>query len=199
MTRRGTQAQAVYQKYSDGSACEIELTARNKAVHRVQINFSGPISAIPSLKNSKLPGHNFLSPSVTTRLQIMDALFFGALNKSGFSGRLSFGAQPVGVVCVCAKRKVRFDTDNVFATVRDWLEPQTKQVGRCRERGWGIGLIENDVQVRGFAILDTDIGLLLNKTIIVIQPYEEMRANLRMFVHEVFFAAMNDGGKWLEN
>ena len=186
-------------KYMYGSACAVELSIRHGGLRRVKIEFSGPAANIPSLKNSKIPGKNFVNPSTMARIRLMDYLYENSLKKCQIPAPITFGQLPVALMLICAKRKVHFDTDNCLATVRDWLEPKTKKVGKGKQRGWGIGIVENDRQIRGFAVYDKDLGLDLKKSILIIQPYDGAKERLAEFVQSVFFDISDGDIKYLVN
>lgn len=102
------------------------------------IEVHGPLAAIPSMKNSKLPGKNFMSNDYKARILALLALIEPELE--GFS----FGDTFVHMILISAGQG---DLDGVCATVKDMLEPRTKQVGKGknkRDRGWGLGVINDD-------------------------------------------------------
>lgn len=186
-------------KYSSGSGCSIELFVKKQKIERVKLEFSGPIAHIPSLKNSKMPGKNFTNVETMARLKVMDYVYKQSVAKSGIHFPVNFGKDDVALILICAKRKVAFDTDNCLATIRDWLEPPTKKVGKGRTRGWGVGLVDNDRQIKGIAIYDRDIGLTLDKSIVVIQRYDRTKDRMTDFVHDVFFDISEDVERWVVN
>lgn len=186
-------------KYAPGSGCNIEAYIKHRRIERVKIELLGPIAHIPSLKNSKLPGKNFINAETLARIKVMDTVFKQTAAKLGLHFRMSFDKEDVALIVVCAKRKVAFDTDNCLATVRDWLEPATKKVGKGRLRGWGIGLIDNDRQVKGLALYDKDLGLTLDKSIIILQRFDRTKDRLAEFVHEAFFDINEGVERWVVN
>lgn len=186
-------------KYSSGAGCAVEILLKKHEVQRVKLELSGPIAHIPSLKNSKLPGRNFINPETAARLRVMDFVYKQSIAKTGLRAPVTFGKNEVALIVICAKRKVSFDTDNCLATIRDWLEPGTKMVGKGRARGWGVGLVENDRQIRGMALYDKDIGLRLDKSIVVVQRFDSSQDQLTDFVHHVFFDMNEDLEKWTVN
>jgi hypothetical protein len=186
-------------KYSTGAGCAVEILLKGRQIQRIKLELSGPIAHIPSLKNSKLPGRNFINPDTLARLRVMDYVYKQGIMKTGLNVPVTFGKDEVALIVVCAKRKVSFDTDNCLATVRDWLEPSTKPVGKAKSRGWGIGIVDNDRQIRGMALYDKDIGLTLDKSIIVIQRFDKTRDRLTDFVHDVFFDISEEVDRWVVN
>ena len=186
-------------KYSSGAGCSIEVCVKERRLERVKLELMGPIAHIPSLKNSKVPGANFINPETMARIKVMDYVYKQTAAKLGITFPLTFGREDVSIVVVCAKRKVAFDTDNCLATVRDWLEPASKMVGKGRARGWGVGLVDNDRQIKGLALYDKDIGLKLDKSIVVVQRFDSTRDRLSEFVHSVFFDISEDIDKWVVN
>lgn len=186
-------------KYSSGAGCSVEILLRGGRIDRLRLEFTGPIAHIPSLKNSKIPGRNFINPDVMARLKVMDYVYKTSIAKTGVNFPVTFESEDVALIVVCARRKVSFDTDNCLATIRDWLEPPTKTVGKGRARGWGVGLIKNDKQVKGLALYDKDLGLNLDKSIIVIQRFDRTRDRLTEFVHNVFFDITEETERWVVN
>ena len=186
-------------KYSSGAGCSIEVFVKEKRLERVKLEFMGPIAHIPSLKNSKVPGTNFINPKTRARLRIMDYVYGETRAKLGLKFPLTFGKEDVSIIVVCASRKVAFDTDNCLATIRDWLEPPLKKVGKGKARGWGVGLVENDRQIKGLAVYDKDIGLKLDKSIVVVQRFDSTKDKLSEFVNHVFFEASEEISKWVVN
>lgn len=119
------------------------------------IEFRGELANLPNLKNRKIPGKVFTNPDVEGKLLAMDQLFCAAAEGK----KLSFGSQEVFILLICANRPRSFDVDSCMVTVRDWLEPNTKIVGKkVRSRGWGIGVLNDDKQARGIAIKWSDLG-----------------------------------------
>lgn len=186
-------------KYSSGAGCAVEILLRSGKVDRLRLELSGPIAHIPSLKNSKMPGKNFTNPDVMARLKVMDYVYKESISKTGVHFPVSFGGEDVALIVVCARRKVAFDTDNCLATVRDWLEPSSKTVGKGRARGWGVGVVNNDRQIKGLALYDKDLGLKLEKSIIVVQRFDKTQDKLTEFVHNVFFDITEDTERWVVN
>lgn len=172
-------------KWAQGSEIGIGAQMLEGKAQRVVIELRGPIANIPSLKNSKLPGKNFLNLSVLSRLKVMDACFKQTIAEMG-NPDISFGADEVTCLVVCAKRKVSFDTDNVLATVRDWLEYPVKKVGKGRDRGWGIGLVDNDRQIKGLAVYCKDLGVIMEQSLIIIQRYALKKLEFQQFLETYF-------------
>ena len=141
----------------------------------VELRLSGPIADIPSLKNSKIPGTNFLNPATLSKLKALDYAWAVTPNRHWFRG---FGDRKVFVGVVFRNRSRAFDTDNAFATVRDWLEPRSKKVGRGSARAWGIGLIENDSQVVGFGVKADELEIETRQTSIIVADWERFKGGL---------------------
>lgn len=189
-------------KYSLGAGCGVEISyGEMQRVERVKIEFSGPAAHIPSLKNAKVIGGKvpYTNPQVTARLKVMDYLYLKAITQAKVTALPSFGTAEVVVVVVCARRKVAFDTDNCLSTVRDWMEPREKKGGRGKARGWGIGLVDNDRQVKGFVFYDKDLGLNLQRSVIVIQRWDECKAKIASFISELTFDIVGAGTNQIVN
>lgn len=138
----------------------------------VWIEFRGALASIPSLKNSR---NKFGGLTMRTKayLQAMDAGFNDAIQREGFR-RPYFGSEPVFIALGVYGRR---DDDNTSSTVKDWLEPRTKLVGQSvkRERGWGVGLIDNDREARCFPLPASDLALSIKHSRIVIRPWNSIR------------------------
>jgi len=112
----------------------------------VHTQLKGPIANIPALKNQKINGTNILRGESKALLALMSHLFQKSLQFQ--VPRFEIG-ELVFCVIFCAYRKNSFDEDNVATTVRDWLEPRHI---RNKDRGWGIGLVDNDRFVQALAV-----------------------------------------------
>lgn len=139
----------------------------------VRIEFHGELSRIPSLKNSKLPGRNFVNPDTLQRLKAMETLYLNAtaIHKGQ---RLSFGDANVLGLLVCPKRKVRYDVDNCAASIKDWCEPSNK-----RRRGWGVGLINDDSALHLMAVRGDLIGLHYGFSLLVLRRWDDRAQAVR--------------------
>lgn len=160
----------------------------------VIMRFSGSLAKIPSLKNSKVPGLNCPNADVTARISAMDSLWWQQVD----GRQLSFGRWPIFVVLICGHRNRQFDVDNCFSTVRDWLEPATKPVGRVDARGkrgargWGIGLTDNDSLITGVAVSAETLGLCTEDSIIVVRSLGEVVSGLRHYLERFMPAWLLD-------
>lgn len=150
-------------------------------LNRVHIEFHGECSRIPSLKNSKIPGKNFLNPETLNRLRAMDALYLRA-SAPWDRKRLCFGDRQVVGLLIMGKRKVRFDLDNCAAAVKDWLEPPT-----TRGRGWGVGLIDNDAALTIFPVHSNHLGKTTAHTTLVLQPWDHVGPSFKTWAERMFF------------
>lgn len=140
----------------------------------LEIEFSGPIARIPSLKNWKMPGCNFANPDVTARLMVMTDLWMAATA----SKKINYGKEELYCLVILAKRSRTFDEDNGFASVKDWLEPMVKAK---HNRRWGIGIVDNDYHVAGQAIHSYKLGAESKTTRIIIRPFELVRKHVLTF------------------
>lgn len=152
------------------------------------IQIRGPLADIPAAKNRKM----------VTKFGVFNNrktdIFLRALTE--LVGRElfstdTFGDAQVSVVVACAKRKRSFDTDNVYTTVRDFLEPATKVRGAHgnHKRGWGIGVIEDDAQVGGGGWHAKQLGALDEITSINIRKVDgEVTGKLKelFLLHQIY-------------
>lgn len=178
-------------KYLLGSQCVVAVNSQDGIVNDVYIEFHGECSRIPSMKNSKLPGKNFLNPEFLARLKAMDGLYAKEIRAMGGVAP-TFGTDRVAVLLICGKRSRSFDPLNCADTISDWLEPSTKKVGRGpgqRDRGWGCGLIENDSQVTLFPIHSEQTGITIDYTRIIIRRWSCMQEAAVEFVSKFMMAA----------
>lgn len=150
----------------------------------VTIELHGKLAAVPSLKNSKPNGANFMS----TRARDWLTSAQGFWKAQSFLS--SFGDEPLLAVIVWGKRPVRFDTDNATTTIKDWLEPATKIVGKFekRSRGWGAGLVNNDSQVEAWPVRASQLGLDTTTTTIYLRPMRLMRETVAELLARVIMA-----------
>jgi hypothetical protein len=145
---------------------------------KILIKIYGQAANIPSLKNSKLQGKNFTNPNYLKRIKALDVLFhLGAIHKD--IPRFLDNEQ-ICVIVINAKRNTNFDPIGCLETVQDWLEPNSKKVGRKKlNRGWGIGLIADDKQAIGLSLRSD-----LNYSIISVQPYKYIESLINTFISE---------------
>ena len=175
-----------YDEYRSESDMEIVIHQGDPHPELMMIELSGPIARIPSLKNanrSSATSRSFMATDVKARLRVMDDLYREKMGQL----QVSFGEIPVWVLLITGERSRAFDEDNCMACVRDWLEPSEIEKGGSRKsRGWGIGLVKNDSQVRGFAIPSSETGLPSPHTTIILRPFEAMRKSVEEFVTRSF-------------
>jgi hypothetical protein len=145
---------------------------------KVLIKITGESANIPSLKNSKLQGKNFTNPDYLKRIKALDFLFnLEAKNKTIPK---FLDNEDVSVIIVNAKRSRSYDPIGCLETVQDWLEPKSKKVGRAKlDRGWGIGLINDDKQAVGISLRSD-----LDYTTILVQPYKHIKNLLDNLVNK---------------
>ncbi len=148
----------------------------------VEILIEGPAAKIPALKNSKIPGTNFTKPEHLGRIYALDALYNVAIEEAKI--RPQFGDEPLYMVAVIGARSNSFDPDNCFTTLKDWLEPATKPVGKNR-RGWGIGLVSDDRFVSGFPVAARDLGSRNQNTFISIRLLDSVRDHVERLLREI--------------
>ena len=150
------------------------------ALSQIRIEFHKETARIPSLKNSKLPGRNFINPDTLDRLRAMDALFIRSTSVYPRQ-RLTFRDQDVGGLLICSKRPTRFDLDNCVASIKDWCEPAQK-----RGRGWGVGLVEDDSKLNVFAVHAAHTGRTLDHSVLILQPWHSIKDHMVGFMGKAF-------------
>lgn len=144
-----------------------------------ELQICGELSNIPSLKNSKLPGKNFINGKVLGKLKALSELY--ERTYAGTPYRLNFDNQQLWIVAILSNATKANDEDNVFAAIKDWLEPRARVLKKkkiIKDRGWGIGAIQNDRQVNGFAIKTAATGVDSDFTRIIIRPFHAARKNV---------------------
>jgi hypothetical protein len=148
-----------------------DMTIDTFPPNTVAIHLHGWLKAVPSLKNSRPVGTNFMSVHARDFISVMD-IKFRALLPRGFIP--TDDSKYFLVVCF-ADRAHRFDPDNATTTIKDWLEPSWKIVGRQnkRERGWGAGLVKDDNQIIAFGFRASDFGFKGECTTIFLSRVEE--------------------------
>jgi hypothetical protein len=150
---------------------------------RLHLTLTGPASAIPPIKNSKVMGR-FLSSKVKARIKELDLLWFDAMRPMPFFPR--YEGMPLFVGVLIGRAGGRADADNILAAVKDWMEPAQKVKGRGKPRGWGIGLVDDDKSITGFAAHSRAIGGEWECTQVVVRPLEIVRASLAHVWAEMF-------------
>lgn len=167
------------------SDCKIITKGPLPTPEIMHIIFSGKLAALPSLKNSKLPGKNFHCATTAGKLHAMTRLY---KHRAG-DLKVNFGKKEI-YLHVALSKYCKVDEDNAYASIRDWLEPFNK-----RDRGWGIGIIENDAQITGEARACHRIGLDLENTIITIRPLDLIKDEIERFTQKI----MGDAILWRMN
>lgn len=139
--------------YVDNSAMSIKTWPEV-----VQIRIAGELAFLPILKNQKISGktkagHAFMAanPDAMAKIKALDVLY--AMN--GGPKMLPHGKYGIQITMADQQRADRI---SVLETVQDWLEPSGKQVGRKKKnRGWGVGLIDDDKHAVGFCFKSEDL------------------------------------------
>jgi len=160
----------------------------------VAMEFSGKASAIPSMKNSKLPGKNFANPEFLSRVKAMDKLWNDIVQRWPEDRKPHFPKElKVHLLIINARRSRSFDPIGCLETVQDWLEPSTKLIGRKQkgnQRRWGIGLIDDDSQVVGMSVRHNEHHLFsLNPetTYIFLELYSRVSDSHSDFINRLRF------------
>lgn len=166
-------------KILNESSIEVHSTfSEHGELNSLVIVLDGLLARVPSLKNSKLPGRNFMAPHCSDYLRALDTAWVKENLKfaRGKYPPLSFGSQPLFMFVVHGRRPQYFDEDNATSTLKDWLEVTTKQVGKkVRDRGWGAGITNNDRLVTAWPIRATDLGMSITTTTMYITLLEDAR------------------------
>lgn len=143
----------------------------------LEIIISGPAAHIPTLKNAPMTTKGatviFTDPIVITKLQALTKLYSDALVRQGRSHPIMYGKQRLWVNCILSRDCYKADEDNCYATIKDWLEPQTK--GGRERKDWGIAMVENDRYIKGFAVHGRDVSFDADTTHIIVQLWEARR------------------------
>jgi len=169
-------------QYIANSHCLVSVVHGEHHPKLLHIEFHGELAKIPSLKNSKLPGMNFVNPDVTARLKAMDELFNREIHEAGYEN-WSFGIEHIHVTAIFSDRDRAVNEDNLMSAIKDWLEPSTKPVGKSRSnRGWGVGVVQDDYYAHGYPVVGEMLGLHPTHTTIIIRPLSAMREALCNFV-----------------
>lgn len=146
-----------------------------------EINIGGALKDIPALKNSKrFAGRGaFIEKGVLARLKglerLIDVEMFSVMRS------LMHEMTSVSVIISCAERSRDFDTDAVFTTFRDLMEPKTKIAGvrkKNHNRGWGLGLVANDSVISGGAYHWHELDEEKDVTKIFIAPFLSVKDEL---------------------
>lgn len=158
-----TYKQAYYEN-AQGSRCNALFSSYNNP-NFIKITLTGPIAKVPSLKNQKIQNTNVLRPEAKAKLALMTDLF-----RHACAMKVPRYEKSVELFCYVsfAHRTRSFDEDNAATTIKDWLEPSFI---RKKERGWGVGIIENDKAVKIFTAKKQKSDKDSDKTEIFIRPY----------------------------
>lgn len=172
---RVSKSAAIVERYVEGSRMRIIPLSRPGTFSGdfvgLVIEIAGECARIPSHKQARDPKRGFVNPEYMARLKALDKLYAArGMCQYQFADRLQ-------LLLICSSRDRDFDPDNALSTVKDWLEPASKLVGpKKHPRGWGVGLIANDKQIRGQSAYHAeDIGFPTGQTVIVVRKFSEMR------------------------
>lgn len=168
-------SRATKRHFTDRSEMFVNVSLGEKFPSLIYIEIHGALAQIPSLKNNRQFGG--IDLRTLAGLHAMDTMFSDSMIEQNIPhSRLRFGEQKVHIAMVVGGRSTA-NEDNAMTTIKDWLEPRTKIVGRKNKkaRGWGIGLVSDDILVRGYALKAEDIGLSQNYTSISIRPWDDVQ------------------------
>lgn len=148
----------------------------------IEIILEGEISKIPALKNNKSRHTLIPSKQCIAKLIAMDALF----NNHKKSKKINFYNEKLFMVLICGERSRSFDVDNCFTTIKDWLEPPTKQIGVVRKfRNWGVGVVADDKQITGACVYADQVNLKTTDSIILLSPSELTDKYFIQFINKI--------------
>lgn len=165
-----------------------EMTIDDRALNdgtllSLVIEIRGALAAVPSLKNSKLPGTNYINPKARAKLLALDALYFRATRNR----QLSFADERVFMLGLFGGRSRSFDVDNAVTSLRDWLEPSAKSVGRRRRsRGWGVGVVANDRNIVSLGLSAADLSSDKKTTLLVLKRWRDLKPEFVRCIEEMF-------------
>lgn len=165
--------QAVIEDLLKSSKMEVRAVVgkRSGLPYWVEIDIHGALAHIPSMKRGKIPGTNFVNPTIIAKIKALDAAFA----KAG-AGLKSFGENWIVMTLICADRSREFDLVGCVETVQDWLEPASKPVGKKHAaRGWGIGLIPDDKYIIPRPDYAWQLGVSRDYTSIILERWEDVR------------------------
>lgn len=156
-----------------GSECFVYPHIENGELKKLYIELRGVASHVPALKNNRNPRFPGIDPKVLSRIKAMDQLYKQVIGKSEYR----FNSEVFALIGFGHRGGRSFDLDNSLTTVKDWLEPAEKIVGvkSKTKRGWGVGVVENDSQIRAWGYLLTDIGITDQITIIELMSWDIAR------------------------
>lgn len=140
----------------------------------LRIVIRGLLARVPSLKNGKLPGSNFLNQVTRNKLIALTILYNKTIDRP-----VTFKKKEILYCCVLLPNKSRIDEDNGYASIKDWLEPSLKAE---KERGWGIGVVENDKYLTGEARYAERIDVKTECCEIVVRKYSDVKEKSKAFL-----------------
>lgn len=158
---------------------------KSPTLSRLTIQIHGALAHIPSIKNNRHPRFPGIDKKVLAKLKALDILFFKAVEGIGYSKEfLNLHDSYIFITLITANSKRAANEDNAMTTIKDWLEPRTKIVGgkNKKDRGWGIGIIKDDIQARGIALKSEDLNRQSEHTLIVIQKWVDVSHKVSDFV-----------------
>lgn len=164
-----------------GSDCSVLWELKDNYLRFFQIELSGAIAKIPSLKNQKIPGRNFISNKAQGHLRAMTDLY--RFRTSG--AQLSFPPETDVYCQVIIAQGSRVDEDNGYAAIKDWLEPP-------ENRNWGIGIITDDKFVTGEARHCRRIDENFDRTLITVRLLSEVKKAVKDFTKIILNQSYNE-------
>ncbi|NIM21884.1 MAG: hypothetical protein GTN64_05620 [Candidatus Latescibacteria bacterium] len=129
----------------------LHINGSRDETEQLTIDITGELARIPSLKRGRHPRFPGLYPDTEARLYgltyLFDDIYENALPPT-LNDELLIG------VLILAPCNWGTDADNCATTIKDWLEPASKQIGgkNKRDRGWGVGVVPDDSSIRLFAL-----------------------------------------------
>lgn len=169
----------LYSELAPISFCATRIIGNLKNPDLVHIQFKGPIANIPALKNQKVKGTNILRDNAKVIFDLMTRSFQRSVN---FNIPQFDKKTKVFCVIFCAARRNSFDEDNVLTSIKDWLEPSYI---RKKNRGWGVGVVENDSMINAYAIKKQKNAKDCELTEIYLRKYSDIKNDLDKFLLQI--------------
>lgn len=141
----------------------------------LRIAIKGLLAKLPSLKNGKMPGKNFLNLQTKYKLVALTHFFNKRIDRV-----VKFKPKETLYCFVMLPNGSRLDEDNGYASVKDWLEPRFKAK---KDRGWGIGVVENDRYITGEARHAERLDIKTECAEIILRPYSDVKEKSIKFLN----------------
>ena len=152
------------------------------------IEVTGELANIPKLKQSRKAFGNRVvtDPNFLEKMEALDRLWMIARHGKP---KLNLGKAFLSMAMILTSKAYDSDAISSIETVMDWFESpfKTKRDGKPFNRGWGIGIIDNDRQITPLPLHSGDVGPLSESTTILIRPFSAVREELARLVAVHYF------------